>query len=731
MKRNLGTISMALFVLVLLAGCTTPLTLPPGGTGTGNLQGATQELVKFNSSAEVREFLENAQKQQTASYGGSRGGVLFKSAMMETAAVASDSMAGAPAPSSAGNGGSASDYSTTNVQVQGVDEADFVKNDGKYIYDLVGDQLVIINAYPAEDAEIVSKTHIDGTPRDLFLNGDTVVIFTQTSGEVYDYAEFEPIPSPQWRSQTHVLMYDVTDREDPELLHDYTLDGDYQQSRMIGDYVYAVVQQGAYYGPRPLLPMIKEAGATIVRPDIYRFDNPEDNYVFTTVASLNVANGDVEAESFLMGYANTMYVSQEHLYIAYQKNVPYWYQEEDREARFYTVVLPLLPADVKAKINAVKNDDSLNTYERWDEISDALDTMYNTMSRDEKARMVEKIQDAVQEYELRREQERQKSVLHKINLDKGAITYVARGEVPGQLLNQFSMDEYDGNFRVATTSYLYTRMASTMYNNVYVLDEEMKTIGELEKIAKDERIYSARFLGDRLYLVTFQRIDPFFVISLENPRRPVVLGELKIPGFSDYLHPYDEDHIIGIGKETDGNEWGGVSVKGVKIALFDVSDVTKPKQVDMVEIGTSGSDSEALQDHKAFLFDKEKNLLVLPVREVKESYAYDGTRCGEWGRCYPYRQRVWQGAYVFTVTDEGFTLKGKVSHYDGDEDYAWYWGSPSAVKRSLFMDDVLYTVSQKYVKMNSLDDLEEINEVKLPYDGYNRPIYYDRPMMAE
>ena len=125
------------------------------------------------------------------------------------------------------------------------------------------------------------------------------------------------------------------------------------------------------------------------------------------------------------------------------------------------------------------------------------------------------------------------------------------------------------------------------------LNSKMETIGKLENLAEKERIYSTRFIGDRLYMVTFLRIDPLFVIDLSNPNKPEVLGELKIPGFSDYLHPYDENHIIGIGKETGTNDWGGVSTKGVKVALFDVSDVKNPKQVDSYEIGQAGTDSEA------------------------------------------------------------------------------------------------------------------------------------------
>ena len=259
-----------------------------------------------------------------------------------------------------------------------------------------------------------------------------------------------------------------------------------------------------------------------------------------------------------------------------------------------------------------------------------------------------------------------------------------------------------------------------MYNNVYVLDDKLEIVGKLEAIAPDERIYSTRFIGDRLYLVTFKRVDPLFVIDLSNPENPEILGELKIPGFSDYLHPYDENHIIGVGKETEGNEWGGVSVKGVKLALFDVSDVKNPRQIDAYEIGEAGTDSEALRDHKAFLFDKKKNILVIPVTEVKSKPYYD-PRLGY------YRQSYWQGVYVFSITpEEGFEVKGKITHNEGEEerDY-YYYGSPNAVRRALYMDDVLYTVSAIKIKANDIDDIDnELKEIKLPFEKVK---YYEYP----
>ncbi len=190
--------------------------------------------------------------------------------------------------------------------------------------------------------------------------------------------------------------------------------------------------------------------------------------------------------------------------------------------------------------------------------------------------------------------------------------------MPGQVLNQFSMDEYDDHFRIATTTWTYTNLTSNPTNNVYVLDMNMSIVGKLEDLAPGEHIYSARFMEKRCYLVTFVMIDPLFVIDLSDPTKPAVLGQLNITGYSNYLHPYDENHIIGVGKETSPSDEGFFAwYQGVKISLFDVSNVSDPIQIANYTIGDRGTNSPVLYDHEAFLFDKEKDLLVIPVLVAK------------------------------------------------------------------------------------------------------------------
>ena len=249
------------------------------------------------------------------------------------------------------------------------------------------------------------------------------------------------------------------------------------------------------------------------------------------------------------------------------------------------------------------------------------------------------------------------------------------------------MDEYKGDFRITTTT---GNWGENTLNHLYILNEDLEITGKVEDLAKGERIYSTRFIEDRAYIVTFKQIDPLFVIDVSDSENPEVLGYLKVTGFSNYLHPYDENTIIGIGREA--SEEG--RAEGIKIALFDVSDVQNPRELAKYEIENKWSYSNALDDHKAFLFDKAKNLLVIPIsyQELSNENEY----------------KSWNGAYVFNIDKESIELKGKISHNNGDYN--------SDVQRSLYIDNVLYTISYYFVKASDLDSLNEINSFKLPIE---------------
>jgi len=257
----------------------------------------------------------------------------------------------------------------------------------------------------------------------------------------------------------------------------------------------------------------------------------------------------------------------------------------------------------------------------------------------------------------------------------------------------------------------------------------MKQIGSLEDLAPGERIYSARFMGEKAYLVTFRKIDPLFVIDMSNPESPKVLGKLKIPGYSDYLHPIDETHLIGVGKETVESKEGDFAwYQGMKIAVFDVGDVSNPIEMHKIIIGDRGTDSYALQDHKAFLFDKEKGLLVLPITLAEISESEKEYSTDMWPA---YGEPVFQGAFVYRLTlENGFEEMGRITHISAEEELkrGYYYGDKYSVKRSLYIGDVLYTYSEKMLKANALSDLAELREFDFGYESTGGEYEYMEPM---
>jgi len=675
-------------------------------------------LKRFSSMADLQSFLE---QKSSGSYG--YFGSVSRNEIMESVTIDA-----APTAVKAGAepGLSANEFSTTNVQVEGVDEADFVKNDGEYIYVVAGNRIAIVKAYPAEDAKIVSDIEFkDLSINDIFINDNHLVVFGHESIQ-YEQADIRCAagekciqPYPGYREVMFVRVFDVSDKTNPELARNLEIDGRYVNSRMIGDNVYVISQQGMYYRedqPVPI-PLIAEGTSTkttreISASDIYYFDEYDNGYMLTTVMSIDLnENEGFDSMSILMGYSQNIFVSQDNIYITYMKTInPRYYQE----LLINRVFSEVLPNSVSKQIKNIQNSGSASS-EKNSRIEEVLEGYTEKLSEEEMLNLEKEMQVRIEEVESEISKETQKTVIHRISIDKGEIKHEATGTAPGRTLNQFSMDEYGEHFRIATTvSSSWNRFGRTLSaNNVYVLDMDLDIVGSVEDLAPGESIYSARFMGEKAYMVTFKKVDPLFVISLSDPENPKVLGKLKIPGYSDYLHPYDENHVIGIGKEAVAADNRDFSwYQGVKIALFDVSDLENPREVAKVEIGDRGTDSYALHDHRAFLFSKSRNLLVIPVlvAEIDEDKYVDAA---QWQN----GDYIWQGAYVFSLTPEdGFGLRGKVTHLEDDSfrKTGYYWNSPLSIRRSLYMDDVLYTISDSMIKMNSLDNPEEeINSVKL------------------
>ena len=631
MQVSLDTRKLTSFALVafILGGALGGVLWNMGGVyvPNSNLEAMFGNMNRFTSYDELKEYLT----EYSSGYGGlyvrgfgfsdilmapmaSDGDFLIEE--MDTAKVASQA---------AGS----NDYSGTNIQVEGVDEADVVKTDGEYIYYAKGKQVIIIKAYPAEDAGIVKRLNFENPVSDLYVSGDRLVVFTSKSYYYYYYYDVEDSESSG--PQTTVTVYDIENPYEPQKIRELGMDGDYFNSRLIGDYLYYIITNQAYVNDDELVPLPSirenETWCNIEPTQIWYPNNTRGWMQYYTIASLDISDAEAQltTETFLLDSGYNMYVSPTNLYL---------------------------------------------TSQGW-----SSDT-----------------------------------TITKIGIENGDITFKANGTVPGYVLNQFSMDEYDGYFRIATTSNDWRSGANG--NNVYVLDEDLEIVGTLEDLAPGEEIYSARFMGSRCYLVTFKKIDPLFTIDLSDPTNPTVLGKLKIPGFSDYLHPYDENTLIGIGKETEESEEGDFAWhQGVKISLFDVSDVENPREIAKIEIGDRGSDSPARYDHHAFLFSKARNLLVIPILEA-------GIDADDFSGEVPdnfYGEYTYQGAYVFDISLEGIELRGQVTHLQGDEllKSGFWFDSEYEVERSLYIEDNLYTMSQGMIKINNLETLEELSAIDL------------------
>jgi uncharacterized secreted protein with C-terminal beta-propeller domain len=497
-------------------------------------------------------------------------------------------------------------YSTTNIQVSGVDEADIVKTDGEYIYAITGRNVSILKASPPEEAQLVSKIAFnDSYPVGIYVSGDRLVVLSSrynygTAGYYYTNYVVDV--------RTTANVYNVSDRTDPQLLRTFTMSGSYFNSRTIGKYVYFVITQPTYViFDTVILPKIYSTGKPeeIPASEIYYSNTSDNYYIFTTFIAMNMQDTSEEPArmSIMMGATSDMYVSPDNLYITFPES-------------------------------------------------------------------------------------NETTSIYRVHIQDSNLTTDAKGNVPGRELNQFSMDEYNGYFRIATSK----QTSDATQNNLYILDMNLTTVGAIENIAPGETLDSARFIGNRAYLATsVVRRDPFFVIDVGNPTNPQILGYLKIPGFSRYLHPYDENHLIGVGKDENNS---------VKISLFDVSNVSAPVEMSRYSVEGTWSDTPVLTDPKAFLFDKSKDLLSIPVSIYNEHWINE-----------TYFGSQWQGALVFNLTlTNGLALKGNITHQVAGVDE---WDSSLWIKREFYIEQVLYTMSDKKLKLNNLQDLAFIKEIDL------------------
>ncbi len=760
----LGAVAVAL----LTVGCVANPrgNASPTPSASGNLSEQQTNLLSFSSWNDVSSFLTASQANSAygGMYGAGRGGMMVKTLEAN----------GAPQAQGAADQGSGSvsgsqDYSTTNNQVQGVDEPDIVKNDGTYLYVVSENKVKIVKAYPASDLNIVSQITLenDSYASDIFVYKDKLVVLGSKQPKFQprllgeggllppeingDSGASQPsrgmmgdakIAAPAsgmpiclgcygGGQASFAYVYDISDRSNPKLVKSFVASGNYLQSRLIGGRVFVISTESAYMGG-PIPYYAKDGVAQEIQPsEIGYFDYPDQNYAFTTVLGFNLDDlSEQEAKKVvLMGSSQTIFVSATNAYVTQSV---YSYQPYPVLAwsDYEQLLAPYETQDFKDKIAAIDESDAAAWRKEGLKVAEVLKFIQG-LSEKQQQELADKLNSAVQNAQAQmptRNTGQQRTVVHKFSLGK-EISYLGKGSVPGFVLNQFSMDENNGYFRIATTIDSYNlgttgiavRVGDVVQNKVdnavYVLDGSLKVVGSVTNLAPGERIYSARFMGDKLYLVTFKQVDPLFVIDLKDPTKPAVLGYLKIPGYSSYLHPFDETHVIGLGKNTEDVKEGSGNFAfplGVKLSLFDVSDVSTPKEVASYDIGDAGSDSAALNDHKAFLFNPKTGLLVIPVLEAK----IDKNKYPNGTPAHVYGDFVFQGAYVFNVDlQKGFTLKGTISHATPEElAKAGYYYYGTQVQRSAYINNVLYTISNRFVKANDLDTLASLGSVEIAND---------------
>jgi inhibitor of cysteine peptidase len=661
-------------------------------------------LNKFASYEELKNFLETASSSLPYNFWVRSGDVMLESGEYSVQATTPEPAPAVPIePSEATD----SDYSKTNIQVEGVDEADIVKTDGEYIYIVSGGNITIVKAYPPEEAKVLSKIIVEGSITGIFINGDKLAVFETEygiyplyeGGVVYDLGsssegvnesteddEAVSVPPPV-NGSTAVAPVEEPPR-DPEPKNGSTPDDEPR----VPESTEPVVEPEIIWEPPTTSIKVYDI-SNKENPVLTRNFSVDGNYFSARMIGDYVYVVTTQYTFFIETDVFLPRVHSENETEVISADDIYYYNFSDSSYSFTTIVA----------LN-IQNDAQEPTHETI--LLGSTSTIYVSQNN---------IYLTFTDYTWQ-ENETTKTTIQRIKIDKQTITFAAQGEVPGYVLNQFSMDEHNGYFRIATTvnnfNWRTFSEEATSKNNVYVLDMNLNIVGKLEDLAPGEQIYSARFMGDRCYIVTFRNIDPLFVIDLSDPTAPTVLGQLKVTGYSGYLHPYDENHIIGIGKETEYEAKADFSwYQGVKISLFDVSDVSNPVEIAKYEIGDRGTDSPILSDHKALLFNKEKNLLVIPIMETKiDPSQYDGEPPS-----WAYGDPVWQGAYVFDISLDGLELRGRITHMEDSDllKLGYYFGSDYSVQRSLYIDNVLYTISRMKVKMNSLETLAEINTVEL------------------
>ncbi|WP_079480053.1 beta-propeller domain-containing protein [Halobacillus salinus] len=527
--------------------------------------------------------------------------------------------------------------SETNTQVEGVAEADTIKASEGYTY-FIRNGEVSITSNDAPNAKLVTTIRNENFwPSQLYLQDDQLVILGHGEFVNLPKTKEKRISSPSIRydGSLKVFVYDISSPENPSLQRTLQLSGRYFTSRIVNNHMYIVANQLTN-------PYLRNAEKPDLRP-----------FVLDSAAGKKLEQVDYDSIRYFPNKSvhNVMTLASIDL------------------------TNPNKEASIESYLGA-----SENAYVTKDHLY--ITSTERTYKENDSMLFVE------DEF----------TTIEQFDLDDGDITFKNEQRVPGMIANQFSMDERNEVFSVATTTGGFGESQNPSSNHLYTFDLSLNQLGAVEGLAEGERIYSVRFIDNRAYLVTFEEVDPFFVIDLHKPKNPTVLGKLKIPGFSNYLHPVGEDRVLGFGQQTEleENPDGGeqiVRTTGLKISLFNVEDVQNPIEQDSIILGKAGY-SELNYNHKALYQHPEQDIFGLPVQVIKK----DGSS-------------MFNGGYIFELGAEGRLVeKGRISLFtEGDEDQ---WGH--SLKRMISVGKQLYAFSDQNMKAFDLDSLNLIQELELP-----------------
>ncbi len=559
----------------------------------------TAGLVRFDDCATLLDYLHTEYSARVGPWGFDSGGwfgpmpmMAFEDEAMAEAAAASD-FAGADAaasPVAAAAPVEGVDFSGTNVQEEGVDEADIVKTDGSRIFTLSAGRLVVVDAGGRSAVGEVAVA--DGWSRELFIDGDSLLLITQSSSEAAGGAE------------TVLQRIDVSGGE-PQIVQTVNVQGSYISARSVGGTARVILRHDPQWSFPFVFPQNEDAEdvaeaanrAAVLNSTL---DDWLPHYTVgsadSSSGSLMVPCGDVHAPSVFSGFGVTTVIS-----------VPVGGDFDPASSTAVTA-----PGDV---------------------VYASTGSLYAATTR--------WIEDGLDDDSRRAAWRDRRTSIHRFDISGAAAVYAASGEVPGVIHNQFSLSEHNGYLRVVTT--VGDPWGDESESKVRVLSTDgdmLAEVGAVGDIGRGEQVQSVRFVGDVGYVVTFRQIDPFYTIDLSDPADPRILGELKIPGFSSYLHPISDTLVLGVGSDADAEG----RVTGAKVSLFDVSDLAAPREVAVWTAPDGWNDIG--WDHRAFLWWAPESLAVIPVTVWND----------------------WSGAVVLRVADGTITEVGRVDHVvEGEE----------------------------------------------------------------